>query len=216
MYSDGDERVPLHLVPYVKEEAQASSLREFRTKNELAVDLVDKALEHVRPRVVVFDSWYGSQDMMKHISSRELKFVTESKSNQLLDDNGRKQVHTYLGRHRNELVEVDTGTKYRFAYEFVSEIKGGLAVKFVFLKQCLGDKALVLMTNALDASVQDVVKNYKRRWDIEVYCRDCKQCLGMGKYQVRSIDVGVGQSGLCSPKRHCQQSYFSAHLPRRQ
>lgn len=106
MYPDGDGRVPLHLVPYVKEEAQAYSSREFRTKNELAVDLVDKALKHVRPRVVVFDSWHGSQDMMKHISSRELKFVTESKSNRLLDDNDRKQVREYLADHQNEFVEV--------------------------------------------------------------------------------------------------------------
>ena len=37
----------------------------------------------------------------------------------------------------------------------------------------------------------DVMRSYKRRWDIEVYYRDCKQCLGMGEYQVRSIDVGV-------------------------
>ena len=40
-------------------------------------------------------------------------------------------------------------------------------------------------------SARDVWVSYKRRWDIEVYYRDCKQCLGMGEYQVRSIDVGV-------------------------
>jgi hypothetical protein len=56
MYSNGDERVPMHLEPYVKEEACAFSGRALRTKNELAVELVDEALEYVRPRVVVFDS----------------------------------------------------------------------------------------------------------------------------------------------------------------
>ena len=110
---------------------------------------------------------------MKHIDSRELKFVTESKSNRLLDDNGRKQVRDYLADRKNEFEEVETGTEYRFVHEMKSEVKGGLVVKFVFLKQRFGDKALVLMTNALDMSVQDVVKNYKRRWDIEVYYRDC-------------------------------------------
>jgi hypothetical protein len=47
------------------------------------------------------------------------------------------------------------------------------------------------MTNVLDMYVQRVIKYYKRRWDIEVYYRDCKQSLGMGEYQVRRIDVGV-------------------------
>jgi SRSO17 transposase len=192
MYSDGDERVPLHLEPYVKEEACASSSRAFKTKNELAVELVDRALELVHPEVVVFDSWYGSQEVMRHLESRGLKFVTESKGNRLIEDGGKKQVRDYLACHQDEFRRIKRSrTEYRWYHEKVSEIKGGLVVKFVFLKKELADKALVLMTNALDASVQDVVKDYKRRWDIEVYYRDCKQSLGMSDYQVRSIDVGV-------------------------
>lgn len=74
------------------------------------------------------------------------------------------------------------------------------------------------MTNALDMDVLDVMDSYKRRWVIEVYYRDCKQCLGMGEYQVRSIDVGVIHPLLSNlaypPKRHCRQWPFSAHLPR--
>lgn len=191
MYSDREERVPLHLEPYVKEEACASSGRRFRTKNELAVELVDRALEHVRPRVVVFDSWYGSQAVMKHIDSRGLKFITESKGNRLIEDGGKKQVREYLAGHRHEFRRIKwPRTEYRWYHEVVSEVKGGITVRFVFLKQRLEDRGIVLMTNALDMSVQDVIMYYKRRWDIEVH-RDCKQCLGMGEYQVRSIDVGV-------------------------
>jgi SRSO17 transposase len=193
MYSDGDERVPLHLEPYVKEEACASSGRRFCTKNELAVELVDKALEYVHPDVVIFDSWYGSQELMRHIDSRGLNFVTESKSNRLIEDGGKKQVRDYLAGHRHEFRRIKRPrTEYRWYHEVVSTIKGGLLVKFViFKKQLADDGALVLMTNALDMDVQDVICSYKRRWDIEVYYRDCKQCLGMGEYQVRSIDVGV-------------------------
>ena len=194
MYSNDDERVPLHLEPYVKEEACVSSGRAFRTKNELAVDLVDRALEYVRPRVVVFDSWYGSQAVMKHIDSLDLVFVTESKSNRLIESGEDKmQVRNYLACHRDGFDELkEPSTEYRFAHEVVSEIKGGIVVKFVFLKKEPNDDgALVLMTNALDMKADDVICSYKRRWDIEVYYRDCKQCLGMGEYQVRSIDVGV-------------------------
>jgi len=55
MYSNGDDRVSLHLEPHVKEEASASSEPWFRTKNEFTVELVDKALEYVVTEVVVFD-----------------------------------------------------------------------------------------------------------------------------------------------------------------
>lgn len=192
MYSDREERVPLHLEPYVKLEACAPSSRAFKTKNELAVELVDRALQYVRPRVVIFDSWYGSQELMKHIDSRGLKFITEAKNNRLIEDGGKRQVRDYEARHRNEFKRIRRRrTEYRWYHEKESEVKGGITVKFVFLKQRLEDKALVLMTNALDMDVRDVMASYKRRWDIEVYYRDCKQCLGMGEYQVRSIDVGV-------------------------
>ena len=58
LYSNGDERVPMHLEPYIKEEACASSGRRFRTKNELAVELVDSSTricssESGRPRLMV-------------------------------------------------------------------------------------------------------------------------------------------------------------------
>lgn len=194
MYSDGEDRVPLHLEPYVKEEACASSSRQFKTKNELAVRLVDKALEYVRPEVVVFDSWYGSQELMNHLVSRGLKFVTESKSNRLVTEGEEKvQAREYLDRHKDEFERIrKPSTDYRFAHEVVSEVKGGVTVKFVFLKKRKrDDNALVLMTNALDRPADEVISSYKRRWDIEVYYRDCKQSLGMSEYQVRSIDVGV-------------------------
>lgn len=35
---------------------------------------------------MVFDSWYGSQKLMKHLDSEGLRFVTEAKSNRLIED----------------------------------------------------------------------------------------------------------------------------------
>jgi hypothetical protein len=193
LYSHGEERVPMQLTPYLKEESCPSLGRRFRTKNELAVELVDKALEYIRPDAVVFDSWYGSQELLNHIDSRGQVFITEAKSNRLIEnEEGKVQARDYQACHRQEFRRVDRPeTEYRWYLERVSVIKGGLKVKFVFLKQRWEDEALVLMTNALNMDVQAVVKYYKRRWDIEVFYRDCKQCLGMGEYQVRRIDVGV-------------------------
>jgi hypothetical protein len=66
----------------------------------------------------------------------------------------------------------------------------------------------------------DVMRSYKRRWDIEVYYRDCKQCLGMASPgpvdRRRSYTPPSGQPGLYPPKRHCLRSYFSACLQWRQ
>jgi len=141
----------------------ASSSRSFRTKNDLAVSLVDRALEYVRPRIVVFDTWYGLKEVMTHIDSQGLVFVTESKSNGLIEDGGKKRVRRYLVAHQDEFVEVDTGTEYRFVHEVVSKTEGDLVVRFVLLKKARDENAIVPITNALDVSVRDMIISYGRR-----------------------------------------------------
>ena len=162
---------------------------------ELAIDLIDMDLEYVRPKAVVFDSWFGSQELMGHIQSKGLPFITEAKGNRLIQtEDGPVQAQVLLTLLSGDVfLPIDNNDgQYRYCMEKVTEIKGGMTVKFLFFKEKQDDKgALVLMTNALDMPVQDVLRYYKMRWDVEVFYRDCKQYLGMGEYQVRKIDVGV-------------------------
>jgi len=44
-----------------------------------------------------------------------------------------------------------------------------------------------LLTNACDLTVVEIVQWYRRRWDIEVLFRDCKQFLGLNAYQGRNV-----------------------------
>ena len=194
LYSDGQDRVPMHLAPYIKEEVCSDTGRVFKTKLELARELIDRGLEYVRPKAVVFDSWFGSQELLDHIRSKGLPFITEAKGNRLIQtDDGPVQAQVLLGLvTRDVFLPIKGDGQYRYCMEKVTEIRGGMTVRFLFFKEKQDDKgALVLMTNALDMPVLDVLRYYKMRWDVEVFYRDCKQYLGMGEYQVRKIDVGV-------------------------
>lgn len=112
---------------------------------------------------MVFDTWYGLKEVMTHIDSQGLVFVTESKSNGLIEDGGKKRVRRYLVAHQDEFVEVDTGTEYRFVHEVVSKTEGDLVVRFVLLKKARDENAIVPITNALDVSVRDMIISYGRR-----------------------------------------------------
>ena len=46
-----------------------------------------------------------------------------------------------------------------------------------------------LLTNACDLTVTEIVRWYRRRWDIEVLFRDCKQHLGFNACQARSVEA---------------------------
>ena len=82
--SDGQDRVPMLLVTYIKVEICCDTGRVFRTKLELARDLIDRGLEYVRPKGVLFDSWFVSQTPMGHIDLKGLPFITEAKGNRLI------------------------------------------------------------------------------------------------------------------------------------
>jgi len=193
LYSNGEVRVPLHFFTYVKEEVCARIGKQFKTKTELTVELISMALEYVTPEVVLFDAWFGSKEILNHVAALGHVFITQSKTNRLVWDGGEQvQVNDYQTKHEEEFVATETGTEYCFCMEKVSAIKGGLTVKFVFLRIKKEDEnTLVLMTNAVDMHPGEVIRQYKKRWDTEVFYRDCKQFLGMGEYQARSIDVGV-------------------------
>jgi hypothetical protein len=192
-YSNGETKAPLDFSTYVKEEVCEGTGKEFKTKTELTVELISKALEYVSPDVVLFDSWYGSKEILNCVAGHGHVFITESKTNRLLWDGDQQiQVKEYLARHKKEFVPADTGTDYRFCMEKVSAIKGGLTVKFIFFRtKKNGRHTQVLMTNALDMDQGEVMRQYKKRWDAEVFYRDCKQFLGMGDYQARAGEVGV-------------------------
>ena len=58
---------------------------------------------------------------------------------------------------------VDIKAEYRFAHGVVSEIKGGIAVKFIFVKKEASYKdALALMTTARDMGTDEVIISYMR------------------------------------------------------
>jgi len=185
--------MPLHLSTYVKEEACTKTGRPFRTETEMVVDLISKALEYVTPEVILFDAWYGSKEILNHVAERDHAFITQSKTNRLIREGVKQvQVKAYLANHKKEFVAIDIGAEYYFCTEKVSPTRGGLTVKFVFLRaRKNGRNTMVLMTNALDMPPDEVTRQYKKRWDTEVFYRDCKQYPGIGEYQARSIDVGV-------------------------
>lgn len=53
------------------------------------------------------------------------------------------------------------------------------------------DPNLYLVTNAIDLTVVQAVTWYRRRWDIEVLFRDCKQHLGLNACQARNVRAHV-------------------------
>jgi len=143
LYSDGEDRVPMHLVQYFKKDICPQLEKDFKTKLELAIELIDRDLEYVRPKAVVFDSWFGSQELMDHIESKRLPFITEAKGNRVIQtEDGPVQAQVLLARVSAAafLALENNDDQYRYYMERVTEIRGGMTVKFLFFREHRHDK----------------------------------------------------------------------------
>lgn len=72
-------------------------------------------------------------------------------------------------------------------------------VKLVLVKNgysATSENTKFIITDMFDTPVQDIVKKYLCRWDIEVFFRDIKQFFNFEKTQVRSLEKLEGYFSL--------------------
>lgn len=193
-YSNGEESIPLSFASYVKSDVTE---RHFKTKLQMGRELLEKAFIYVRPEVVTFDSWYGAKELFDFLMSRGQTWITEAKTNRvILWENEWLQVKKVFGqipkdRYKRIDSEVE-GTRFKWYLELEITMKNVGKIKLVFLRKRKNSKTFTaLITNNTNLSTSQIIQYYKKRWDIEVFYRDCKQHLGMGECQIRKLDAVV-------------------------
>jgi len=196
-YRHGDAYVPLYFTPYLKEEYALHMDIWFKTKIQIALDLIKKSLMQITPEVVVFDAWYMSKELVDFVSSRGIIWVSSAKSNRLIqvDDiwismsKYAKNLSKKMFKRINKRVGEQ---RFKWIYENTVVMKNIGLVKLVILRERGNSKSCTfLVSNNTDLNGFHVLEYYKKRWSIEVFHRDCKQHLGMGEYQVRRLDAVV-------------------------
>ena len=197
-YVNGNHMVPLHFNPYIKKEVAEELDIWFKTRIQIAIDLLRMAFFWVKPSVVVFDEWYMCKELLEFLNSYKISWVSMAKSNRLiLQGNGEWVTLEKYGKNipRNCFKKINKKLeekRYRWFYETKVVMKNVGEVKLVILKERINSRNCKFLVSS-DTSMDGlrVFEYYKKRWSIEVFYRDCKQHLGMGEYQVRKLDAVV-------------------------
>jgi len=217
-YIAGKFHVPLDFDIYVKRK-DCEDKKLFRTKVEIAKELVEKAVGYGLPiDVVVFDSWYMSEDLVSFLKEKGIEaYVSEEKGDRVvLSDDSRTEMNLSewaktIPRESFEPVMVHTAIlgKEKTFYAFCTSVR---------MKHLDGAKVKVVVSykdERLDAGSEGpsfyvsnmryweskkILQTQAMRWPIECFHRDAKQSLGLEDYQVRKIR-GV--------KRHIAMVFFA-------
>lgn len=181
----------------------------FRTKPQLALELIDKCRErNLCPGVVLVDSGYGNgSEFLKELENRELKYVASLRKNRTvyaqLPGETSRQKHTLEEIAKN--LPEDRFTKVTLPLEEPRDVwVAALPVHFpklggtrLFAVQLdaprfseAGDIDYFVTNQAAEiATAAWIAKSYSRRNWIEVFYREAKGWLGMTEYQVRDMET---------------------------
>lgn len=199
-----DRYIPLD-VKFYKTESEFTLGKddpEFKSKLDLAKELIEEADNNQIPfQYVVFDSWYSASDTLGFIQNKNLKFITEVKSDRKIFFRNPQAQRPYFMK-KDELVKLirkhywhkarmfKHGDEQLCVYSFNSKLKKvdfPIKVFVVMGKLSYKDNrdVRIIITNDLSLSHKEAVRTYFERWAIERLFRELKDSFYFDHYQVR-------------------------------
>jgi SRSO17 transposase len=206
------ERARFHkeVEPLLLEDPNFQKLHDqFRTKIDLSIALLEAALQHkVSFRVLLFDSWYLSEELVSMARYRKKDWISLLKKNRNLETNSfvlkdaAGKAIRLEGPHIavEALVpripptayrEVTVGDTTYWTFTLAVRLPGLGKVRLVisFQSEELTGTYAVLVSNRVDWTAQRIITRYLQRWPIETFYQDSKGHLGLDTYRMRSTEA---------------------------
>lgn len=205
-------RTRLHkeVAPVLLADPEFRALHEhFRTKIDLAMELLTSAIQHKLPfSVLLFDGWYLSKELVQAAQRRKKDWVS------LLKKNRNLETHSFVVRDaqgkplrfdRPEIavedvvplippsayraIKVADKTYWTFTFTPRLPTLGKVRVVISFETADLTGSYVILVTNRVDWDAKRVIATYLQRWPIETFYQDGKTHLGLDEYRLRNAEA---------------------------
>ncbi len=177
-----------------------------RRKTELRTDKGGNLIKMIKRSVkqgvianyLLTDSWFLSENLIYEI--RKIKkgaihilSMCRMDKRKYLTDKG--EFNAAALRKQNKHL-IRRSKKHRAAYiEQTVEYKG-FKMKLFFIRLSKRSKWRLLVTTDTSLSFTEVYQLYANRWAIEVFFKECKQLLGLGKNQSRDFDSQIASTTI--------------------
>jgi len=185
--------VPVGIRVYLKDHYCKEKQIPFKNKNQLAAELIGSFRPPRGVRVnVLFDSWYLNPTVVDSCRTKRYPYISQAKSNRKIHLAGMKfSAIEYAKRQRGRALKWTTYTPRSQsspvkAKSILARLNRLGKVRMVISRNENG-QYVFLTTDHHGLPMVEVIRRYDLRWDIECYFREAKQHLGLGDYQMRSL-----------------------------
>ncbi len=199
LYVNGDVAVPDGLKLYGSEKKCREKGIEFKTKVQLACEMIDEHVPRAKRTIWLWDSWYTMYDVVTRCRAHAYAWIGEIKSNRIAFYRGKKY-------HLNELLD-----RLRSEGKFSDVVIDGEVYQTcmveVFTKR-LGKVSIVFNVRAdtrdvhtlcteMKCSTEEMVRHALERHHIEDFHKGAKH-LGLGEYRFRESEAALIHAHLVS------------------
>jgi SRSO17 transposase len=183
---------PLDFRLYLKEDQSREKRVPFKTKIELAQELVEAAL-HLGLDIqgALFDSWFASKEFIRFLRGKGLRWVTRLKSDRNIKIKGR---YVAIGQFaetlpRESFRRVQIGDRIYQVFSKAVDLKGVGQVRILisYDNEEFSGSPASFATDQIRWEGTRILKTYAKRWNIETFFRDSKQNLGLEDYQLTDL-----------------------------
>jgi len=188
---------PVGVRLYLKKEYCLTRGMPFRTKNELAAELVSL----YRPRfgkrvVVVFDGWYLNDQVIESVAKRGWRWVSRLKSNRRVVIGGRSwMVRDFIATLGGSDLQETGFIPRSHELPIIGCMRRGALRKVGEVVMIFGcnehGEWQSFASDLLNWPLERLMRVYDRRWEIECCFRESKQHLGLGESQARLLRCAV-------------------------
>jgi hypothetical protein len=151
---------------------------------------------------VLFDSWFFSKEILARIESfrtKGIKLIAMVKMGKNLYRDclsGKEMDAATLRKWYQNKGKKTRSRKFNASYIKVPVWYDNRRVNLFFVKLGSGSKWKAFITNDLEIGFNKLMETYHIRWSIEIFFKDAKQHLQLGKCQCNNFDSQIGATTL--------------------
>jgi hypothetical protein len=173
----------------------------FKTKTEMLIEMIRRLIASgIRFDYLLTDSWFTNFELIKFIVTRKIGcfFLGMVKNgNTKYTYHGKLVSFSGILKILKHSIKASDCKKFNCKfYEATVELKG-IPVKLFFCKTGKKTQWHGLLTTNTDLIFEKAFEIYATRWTIEVFFKECKQLLRLGKCESRHFEAQIAATTLC-------------------
>lgn len=182
----------------------AKRKKEIHTKKgENMIKMVKRAVKHgIIANYLLTDSWFLCENMIceiRKIKKGAIHILSMCKMDKrkYSCDAGEFNAKDLLKLKKQNKKNITRSKKHKVYYIETQVEYKGIKLKLFFIRLTKRSKWRLLVTTNTSLTFTQVYEIYANRWAIEVFFKECKQLLGLGKNQSRDFDAQIASTTIC-------------------